>query len=115
MGRDVLPGEIYRFGGSAQAPQDPGVYTLEIGLVRQDDATGISEFAAPLLRWPIAVVGIPQARRILEELFGGQPLTLIGQVRSDQTVKISRHGQALVESPLETLKAAWERRFGSLV
>jgi phosphoribosylformylglycinamidine (FGAM) synthase-like enzyme len=51
----------------------------------------------------------------LEDLFRGQPLTLIGQVRSDQTVKIVRHGQPLLSAPLETLKAAWERRFGSLI
>ena len=57
----------------------------------------------------------PAHRERLEELFGGQPLMLIGQVRSDQTVKISRHGQPLLEATLETLKAAWERRFGSLI
>jgi phosphoribosylformylglycinamidine synthase II len=51
----------------------------------------------------------------LEELFQDQPLTLIGQVRSDPTVKISRHGQALLESPLETLRTAWKRRFGNLI
>jgi phosphoribosylformylglycinamidine synthase II len=57
----------------------------------------------------------PAHRGRLEELFAGQPLTLIGSVRSDQTVKIIRHGQVLFAAPLETFKAAWERRFGSLV
>jgi phosphoribosylformylglycinamidine synthase len=51
----------------------------------------------------------------LEELFEGKPLTLIGQVRSDQTFKIVRHGQPLLSAPLGTLKASWERRFGSLI
>ncbi|MFZ5449252.1 MAG: AIR synthase-related protein [Thermodesulfobacteriota bacterium] len=57
----------------------------------------------------------PGHQRRLEELFGGQPLTLIGQVRSDQNFKISRHGRPLLSASLETLKATWERRFGSLV
>jgi phosphoribosylformylglycinamidine synthase len=51
----------------------------------------------------------------LEELFAGQPLRLIGQVRPDPTFKISRHGRTLLEAPLTTLRTAWERRFGSLV
>jgi phosphoribosylformylglycinamidine (FGAM) synthase-like enzyme len=57
----------------------------------------------------------PAYKDDLEELFAGQPLALIGSVRSDQTVKIVRHGQVLLAAPLETLKAAWERRFGSLI
>jgi phosphoribosylformylglycinamidine synthase II len=62
------------------------------------------------------LVSVDPARQSrLEELWRSQPLTLIGEVRSDQTVKISRHGQPLLMAPLETLKAAWERRFGSLI
>jgi phosphoribosylformylglycinamidine synthase len=57
----------------------------------------------------------PAHKTRLEELFRNQPLTLIGTVRSDQTVKIVRHGQVLLSASLETLKAAWERRFGSLI
>ena len=51
----------------------------------------------------------------LEELFAGQPLALIGQVGAGANFKISRHGRTLVETDLETLRAAWERRFGGLV
>ena len=51
----------------------------------------------------------------LEELFAGQPLALIGQVQSDPTFKIIRHGRTLLEAPLATLRTAWERRFGGLV
>jgi phosphoribosylformylglycinamidine synthase len=51
----------------------------------------------------------------LEELFAGQPLTLIGQVHPDPTCKIIRHGRTLLEAPLTTLRTAWERRFGGLV
>ena len=51
----------------------------------------------------------------LEELFQGQPLTLIGQVGAGANFKISRHGRTLLEAPLATLRAAWERRFGGLV
>ncbi|MDO9532889.1 MAG: AIR synthase-related protein [Deltaproteobacteria bacterium] len=51
----------------------------------------------------------------LEELFAGQPLALIGQVQSDPTCKIIRHGRTLLETPLTTLRSAWERRFGGLV
>ncbi|MBU4357195.1 MAG: phosphoribosylformylglycinamidine synthase, partial [Proteobacteria bacterium] len=51
----------------------------------------------------------------LEDLFAGQPLALIGQVQSDPTFKIIRHGRTLLETPLATLRTAWERRFGGLV
>ncbi len=51
----------------------------------------------------------------LEELFAGHPLTLIGQVGAGANFKISRHDRTLVETDLETLRAAWERRFGGLV
>ena len=51
----------------------------------------------------------------LEELFAGQPLALIGQVQPDPTFKIIRHGRTLLETPLATLRTAWERRFGGLV
>ncbi len=55
-----------------------------------------------------------QASR-LEELFKGQPLTLIGQVGDGAAFKIIRHGRTLLETDLETLRSAWERRFGGLV
>ena len=51
----------------------------------------------------------------LEELFQGQPLTLIGRVGWRPAFKISRHGRTLVEAPLAALRTAWERRFGGLV
>jgi phosphoribosylformylglycinamidine (FGAM) synthase-like enzyme len=51
----------------------------------------------------------------LEEIFQGQPLTLIGRVREEASFKISRHGRTLLAAPLADLRAAWERRFGSLV
>jgi phosphoribosylformylglycinamidine synthase len=51
----------------------------------------------------------------LEELFAGQPLSLIGQVLQDPTFKIIRHGRTLLEAPLTILRTAWERRFGGLV
>jgi phosphoribosylformylglycinamidine synthase len=55
-----------------------------------------------------------QARR-LEELFAGQPLNCLGRVGNDSTFKIIRHGRTLLETPLATLRTAWERRFGGLV
>jgi len=55
-----------------------------------------------------------QARR-LEELFQGQPLNCLGRVGNDSTFKIIRHGRTLLETPLATLRSAWERRFGGLV
>ena len=39
----------------------------------------------------------------LEELFAGQPLALIGQVRPDPTFKIIRHGRTLLEADLDHL------------
>jgi phosphoribosylformylglycinamidine synthase len=64
-------------------------------------------------RFLVSVDPAQQGR--LGELFGGEPLTLIGQVRSDQTFKMSRHGRVLIETDLETLRVAWDRRFGGLV
>ncbi|MGO8761927.1 MAG: AIR synthase-related protein [Desulfobaccales bacterium] len=55
-----------------------------------------------------------QANR-LEELFKGQPLTLIGRVGDGAAFTISRHGRTLVEAPLADLRTAWERRFGRLI
>jgi phosphoribosylformylglycinamidine synthase len=51
----------------------------------------------------------------LEELFQEQPLYCLGRVGNDQTFKILRHGRTLVDAPLAALRAAWERRFGSLI
>jgi phosphoribosylformylglycinamidine (FGAM) synthase-like enzyme len=51
----------------------------------------------------------------LEGLFQGQPLTLIGQVTDGAAVTISRHGRTLLTAPLDAVRTAWERRFGSLV
>jgi phosphoribosylformylglycinamidine synthase len=51
----------------------------------------------------------------LEEFLAGQPLALIGQVQADPTFKIIRHGRAIIETDLATLRTAWERRFGGLV
>jgi phosphoribosylformylglycinamidine synthase len=51
----------------------------------------------------------------LETLFQDQPLYLIGQVRPDQTFQVSRDGRLLLETSLETLQTAWQRRFGGLI
>jgi phosphoribosylformylglycinamidine synthase II len=57
----------------------------------------------------------PGHARRLKELFQGQPLGCLGQVGGEGTVKMSRHGRTLLQAPLESLRAAWERRFGGLV
>jgi hypothetical protein len=36
-------------------------------------------------------------------------------VQSGPAFKIIRHGRALIETDLETLRVAWERRFGGLI
>lgn len=57
----------------------------------------------------------PAQRARLEELFKGQPCLLIGEVRADQAFKVTRQSHTLLELPLETLQAAWQRRFGDLI
>lgn len=60
------------------------------------------------------VSAAPQHRERLEELFRGQPLYLLGQVRPDGGFKVSRGGQTLIEATIPDLHAAWQRRFGGL-
>ena len=86
---------------------------VDLSLVTPESPAYAALYAESAGRFLVSV-DPAQARR-LEELFGGQPLTLIGQVRPDQTFKMSRHGRALIETPLATLRAAWERRFGGLI
>jgi phosphoribosylformylglycinamidine synthase subunit PurSL len=86
---------------------------VDLSRVAPESPAYASLYSESAGRFLVSVDPAHQGR--LEEFFRGQPFTLIGQVRSDQTVKISRHGQPLISAPLETLNAAWERRFGSLV
>jgi phosphoribosylformylglycinamidine synthase len=58
----------------------------------------------------------PEHRLEIEDLFQGQPLSLLGTVRPDQTFLVSRgSARPLIDTPLADLKAAWQRRFGQLV
>lgn len=57
----------------------------------------------------------PEHQGRIERLFQGQPLHFLGEVRRDDTVKITRHGRTLMQASLETLQAAWQGRFGNLV
>ncbi len=57
----------------------------------------------------------PAHRARLEKLFQGQPLYLLGEVRRDDTFKISRGGLTLLETFLEVLRQSWQRRFGNLL
>ncbi len=86
---------------------------VDLSRVAPESPAYASLYSESAGRFLVSVDPAHQSR--LEELFRGQPLTLIGQVRSDQTVTISRHGQPVLATPLETLKAAWERRFGNLI
>jgi phosphoribosylformylglycinamidine synthase subunit PurSL len=88
---------------------------LEVDLSRVAPASPayVSLYAESAGRFLVSVDPAHQGR--IEELFGGQPLTLIGRVRSDQTFKIIRHGRTLLEAPLSPMRTAWEQRFGGLV
>jgi phosphoribosylformylglycinamidine (FGAM) synthase-like enzyme len=86
---------------------------VDLSRVAPESPAYTSLYSESAGRFVVSVDPAHQGR--LEELFDGQSLTLIGQVRSDQTFKIVRHGRPLLEAPLETLKAAWEHRFGSLI
>jgi phosphoribosylformylglycinamidine synthase len=57
----------------------------------------------------------PHHRQRVEELFRGQPLYLLGQVRPDGVFKVSRGGRPLVDESLIDLLAAWQRRLGGLI
>jgi phosphoribosylformylglycinamidine synthase II len=86
---------------------------VDLSRVASGSANYVTLYSESAGRFLVSVDPAHQGR--LEELFNGQPLTLIGQVRSDQTFKLSRHGQVLLTTDLETLNAAWVRRFGSLI
>jgi phosphoribosylformylglycinamidine synthase len=57
----------------------------------------------------------PAHRSRFEDIFKKQPITLIGAVRPDQTLKIKRQDRNLAEVSLEQLRSAWQRRFGNLI
>ncbi len=57
----------------------------------------------------------PAHRTRFEELFQGQPCHLIGEVLKEPTLKVARQGQTLLTAPLDTLRTAWQRRFGDLI
>jgi phosphoribosylformylglycinamidine synthase II len=57
----------------------------------------------------------PGHRKRFEELFKGQPCALLGKVSQAPALKVTREGRTLLNAPLETLKTAWQRRFGDLV
>jgi phosphoribosylformylglycinamidine (FGAM) synthase-like enzyme len=86
---------------------------VDLSRVAPESANYASLYSESAGRFLVSVD--PAQKKQLEELFAGQPLTLIGQVRSDQTFKLGRHGQDLLTTDLETLNAAWARRFGSLI
>ncbi|MEJ2672366.1 MAG: AIR synthase-related protein [Deltaproteobacteria bacterium] len=86
---------------------------IDLGRLAPELPAYLSLYSESAGRFLVSVDPAQQGR--LEELFAGQPLTLIGQVRSDPVFKISRQGQCLLETDLETLKTAWMRRFGPLI
>jgi phosphoribosylformylglycinamidine synthase len=86
---------------------------IDLGRLAPELPAYVSLYSESAGRFLVSVDPAQQGR--LEELFAGQPLTLIGQVRSDPAFKISRQGQCLLETDLETLKTAWMRRFGPLI
>jgi phosphoribosylformylglycinamidine synthase II len=62
------------------------------------------------------LVSVDPARRgRLEELFKGQPCCLLGEVRREPTIKVSRHGRTLLTASLNALQTAWQQRFGDLI
>jgi phosphoribosylformylglycinamidine synthase len=57
----------------------------------------------------------PEHQGRVERLFEGQPLSFLGEVRQDNTCKITRGGRTLMKTSLDKLQAAWQGRFGNLV
>jgi phosphoribosylformylglycinamidine synthase subunit PurSL len=86
---------------------------VDLSAVAPESSAYVSLYSESAGRFLVSIDPAHQSR--MEELFADRPFTLIGKVRTDQIFKIVRHGQPLLSAPLETLKAAWERRFGSLI
>ena len=57
----------------------------------------------------------PEHQDRVERHFQGQPLYLLGQVREDQALKITRDRRPLLKTTLAKLQRAWQQRFGNLV
>ena len=61
------------------------------------------------------LVSIDPARRSrFEELFKGQPVYLLGEVRQEGLLQVNR-GSRMLEVSLEDLSIAWKARFGNLI
>ncbi|MGB8992954.1 MAG: AIR synthase-related protein [Desulfobaccales bacterium] len=86
---------------------------VDLSRVAPDSPAYVGLYAESAGRFLVSVD--PAQARPLEELFQGRPLTFLGQVRHEATVKLVRDGRPLLETPLATLRTAWERRFGGLV
>jgi phosphoribosylformylglycinamidine synthase subunit PurSL len=86
---------------------------VDVSRVAPESAAYVSLYSESAGRFLVSVD--PARKQQLEELFAGQPLTRLGEVQSDPTFKLSRHGQILLETDLEALNAAWMRRFGGLI
>jgi phosphoribosylformylglycinamidine synthase len=80
-------------------------------------APGAPSFAALYSESPgrFLVSVDPAHRGRVEELFQGQPLYLLGEVRGDEAFKVSRGVKTIIDAALPDLQAAWQRRFGKLV
>ncbi len=57
----------------------------------------------------------PDDRDRFAALMQGQPLTLLGKVRSDDRVVVRWDGTPLIDTAVAALKADWRRRFGDLI
>jgi phosphoribosylformylglycinamidine synthase II len=86
---------------------------VDLSRVAPDSPAYVGLYAESAGRFVISVD--PDHARRLEDLFRGRPLTFLGQVSDGATFKLVRHGRPLLETPLATLRTAWERRFGGLV
>jgi phosphoribosylformylglycinamidine (FGAM) synthase-like enzyme len=107
---------LYRGGlgvGLAQASLASGL-GLEVDLSRVDPASPAHAalYSESAGRFLISID--PEHRGRVEELFHGQPLHFLGEVRKDSALKITREGRTLMQPALDQLQAAWQRRFGNL-
>jgi phosphoribosylformylglycinamidine synthase II len=70
----------------------------------REDAILFSETQSRLL-----VTVRPENRQVFEEIFAGQPLSLLGEVADDQELLIlGLDGQVLVQADINELKEAWQ-------
>jgi phosphoribosylformylglycinamidine synthase len=85
---------------------------VDLGGVAKDSPDFAAAYSESAGRFLVSLDPARQSR--FEELFKGQPVYLLGEVRQDRVLQVNR-GEPLLQASLEDLGSAWQRRFGNLI